>query len=146
MRIARQERRRGHDLTRLAIAALRDLAVEPSLLDLVAGRCCADRLDRRDLGVANAVDGRDARTGGDTVDMHSAGAAQCHPATKLRAGHPKHVAQHPQKRGITVDINGASDTIDLIVLGTAPPNYSRESAIVNLVRRARTPYAESRRD
>ena len=44
-----EQRRGGHDLARLAIAALRHLAVEPGLLDLGAGRRRADRLDGRDL-------------------------------------------------------------------------------------------------
>src|SRR5262249_58891223 len=48
MRVARKQRRSGHDLARLAVAALNDLAVEPGLLDLGAGRGRADRLDRRD--------------------------------------------------------------------------------------------------
>src|ERR1700704_935965 len=56
MRVARQQRRSRHDLARLAVAALNDLTVEPRLLALGARRCRADRLDRRDLGGADAVD------------------------------------------------------------------------------------------
>src|SRR4051794_1717996 len=44
---ARQQRRSGHDLARLAVTALNDLAVEPGLLDPGAHGGCADRLDRR---------------------------------------------------------------------------------------------------
>jgi hypothetical protein len=32
------------------------------------------------------------------VEVHGAGAAEYHAATKLRASHAKHVAQHPQER------------------------------------------------
>src|SRR5712671_4788869 len=60
MWIARQQRRGGHDLARLAVAALHDLAVEPGLLDLGARRRRAYRLDRGDLGTADAVDGSNA--------------------------------------------------------------------------------------
>src|SRR6202011_2203870 len=56
MRVAGEERRSGHDLARLAVAALNDLPVEPGLLDLGACRRRADRLDRCDLGSADAVD------------------------------------------------------------------------------------------
>src|SRR5262244_4261419 len=56
MRIARKQRRSGHDLARLAVAALNDLAVEPGLLELGARRGRADGLDRCDLGTADAVD------------------------------------------------------------------------------------------
>ena len=51
MRIACKQRRRRHDLARLAVAALQDFAVEPGFLDLGAGRRRADRLDRRDRDV-----------------------------------------------------------------------------------------------
>src|ERR1700719_522421 len=57
MRIARKQSRSRHDLARLAVPALHDLPVEPSLLDLGARRGRADRLDRRDRGRADAVDG-----------------------------------------------------------------------------------------
>src|ERR1043165_7084677 len=59
-RIAGEQRRGGHDLPRLAVAALDALTIEPGLLDPGAGRSCADRLDGRDLGCADAVDRRDA--------------------------------------------------------------------------------------
>ena len=110
--VAGEERRSGHDLARLAVAALNDLAVEPGLLDLGAGRRCADCLDRRDLGVADAVDGGDAGTGGDAVDMHGAGAAERHAAAELRAGHAEHVAQHPEKWRVAVDIDALPAAVD----------------------------------
>src|SRR5262245_51955854 len=112
-RVAREQRRSGHDLARLAVAALRDLAVEPGLLDLGAPRCRADCLDGRDLGAADAVDGSDAGTSGDSVHMHGASAAERHAAAKLRASHAKHVAQHPQKRSITVNVDRTIDAVDL---------------------------------
>src|SRR5262245_60113272 len=95
MRSARQQRGGGHDLARLAVAALHDLAVEPGPLDLGACRCRADRLDGRDLRAADAVDWRNAGTNGDAVEVHGASAAQRHAAAELRAGHAEHVAQHP---------------------------------------------------
>jgi hypothetical protein len=36
MPVARKQRRSGHDLARLAVTALNDLAVEPGLLNLAA--------------------------------------------------------------------------------------------------------------
>src|SRR3984893_11933807 len=76
MWVARKQRRRGHDLARLAVPALNDLPVEPGLLDLGAHRCRADCLDRGDLGGADAVDRGDAGTDGGAVDMHGARAAE----------------------------------------------------------------------
>src|SRR5437879_6758057 len=43
-----EQRRRGHDLAGLAIAALRHLERDPGLLDLLAGRSSTDALDRGD--------------------------------------------------------------------------------------------------
>src|SRR5258708_14332415 len=51
-----EQRRGGHDLAGLAIAALRHLQLDPGLLNLLAGGRGADALDRRD---ALAGHGRD---------------------------------------------------------------------------------------
>src|SRR5262249_12144239 len=105
-------RRSGHDLARLAVAALNDLAVEPGLLELGARRGRADGLDRCDLGTADAVDRGDAGTGGDAVHMHGAGAAQRHAAAELGAGHAEHVAHDPKERRVTVDIDAMGVAVD----------------------------------
>src|SRR5215510_6157560 len=68
MWVAGKERRRGHDLARLAVAALDHFPVEPGLLDLGPRRCRADRLDGGDLGAADAVDRGDAGARGITLD------------------------------------------------------------------------------
>src|SRR5262249_16814066 len=78
VRLASQQRRGGHDLSRLAVAALDDFMIEPGLLDPGSGsRPASTRpahpLDRRYLRAADAVDRGDAGTGGDTVDVHGAG-------------------------------------------------------------------------
>src|SRR5215813_6943440 len=93
MRVAREQRRSGHDLAGLAVAALHDLAIEPGLLDPGARRGRADRFDRRDRGAADAIDRSDAGADGDAVKMHGAGAAQCHAAAELRSGHTEDIAQ-----------------------------------------------------
>src|SRR6267154_318714 len=58
--LGREQRRRGHDLAGLAIAALRDLQVDPGLLDLPAGGRGADGLDRGDALARRGSDRRDA--------------------------------------------------------------------------------------
>src|SRR5215510_10403600 len=112
LRLARKECRSGHDLARLAVAALRDLAIDPGLLDPGARRGRADRLDGGDLGAADAVDRGDAGTRRLAADMHRAGAAQRHAAAEFRAGHAEHVAQHPEERGIAVDIDAVRAAVD----------------------------------
>src|SRR6187399_199222 len=95
MRIARQQRRGGHDLSRLTVAALNDLMVEPRLLDFCTGRRRADGFNRRNRRPFDAINWRDARPCRDAVDMHRAGAAQRRAATEFRTGHAEHVAQDP---------------------------------------------------
>src|SRR5262245_5690445 len=112
MRVPRKQRRSGHDLARLAVPALHDIEVEPGLLDSGGRRCRAEGLDGRDLGLADADDRGDTRTGGVAVDMHRAGTAQRHAAAELGAGHAEHVAQHPQERGVAVDVDRPVDAID----------------------------------
>jgi hypothetical protein len=43
--------------------------------------------------------------------MDSASAAECHSATELRPGHAEHVAQYPEQRGVTINV----DTMRLAV-------------------------------
>src|SRR5262249_45935372 len=71
-----------------------------------------DGLDGRDLGGADAVDRGDTRPGGVAVDMHRAGTAQRHAAAELGARHAEHVAQHPQERGVAVNVDRPVDAID----------------------------------
>src|SRR5262249_10239178 len=94
---------RWHEIDEQQMVAIRSpgrrplhyLAVEPRLLNLRAGRSCADRLDRCDFRGANALDRGDTRACGSAVDMDRAGAAQCHTSTECCAGQAKHVAQLP---------------------------------------------------
>src|SRR5258706_6212126 len=58
--LAGEQRCRRHDLARLAVAALRDLQLDPRLLDLFPGGRGADRLDRRDAFSNSSGDGRNA--------------------------------------------------------------------------------------
>ena len=44
--------------------------------------------------------------------MHGASAVKPHAAPKLRSRHSEHVAQHPQKRCVAVDIDAVSLPID----------------------------------
>jgi hypothetical protein len=86
--------------------------IEPGPLNLGARHGLADRFDRCDLGDADAVDRSDARTGGNAIDMHGAGAAQRHAATELRASHAQDIAQHPEEWGVAVDIDAVGVAVD----------------------------------
>src|SRR5881396_496551 len=80
-----EQRRCGHDLARLAIAALRYLQVDPGLLDLFAGWRGTDRLDRGDAFAGRRGDRRDARAHRLAVDVDRARAAQRHAAAEFPA-------------------------------------------------------------
>src|ERR1700730_8375262 len=112
MRVACQQRRSGHDLARLAVAALHHLPVEPGLLDFPAHRGRADRLDCLDFGGANTVDRSDTGTSGDAVNVYSASAAERLAAAELRARHAQQVAQDPEERRVAVHIDAVCGPVD----------------------------------
>src|SRR5262249_38856440 len=96
--------------------------VEPGFLDRSAGLRRADRLDSRDRRAADAVDRGNTGTRRNAVEMHRAGATQCHAAAELRAGHAQHVAQHPEQWRVAIDVDGANGAIDPdIVRHDSPP-------------------------
>src|SRR6266850_2860247 len=113
MRLVLEQCRGRHDLAGLAVSALRDLMVEPSLLDLRTDRCRTNCLDRGDFGLAYAVDRRDAGTDGGTVEMHGTGAAQRHATAELRARHAEHVTQNPQQRRVPIDVDAARGSVNV---------------------------------
>ena len=76
-------------------------------------RRLADRLDRGDRTIADVVDRSLAGADRPAVEMHGAGAAKRLAATELGPGHAEHVAQHPQKRGVAVDIDLMRCAVDL---------------------------------
>src|SRR5438093_898854 len=103
----RQERRRLHDLARLAVAALRHLLGDPRLLEgmLPLG---VEPLDRRDLLSGGLGEGRLARPHRRAVEVDGARAALGDPAAELGAGQLQPLADDPQERcrGIGVDHEG----------------------------------------
>jgi len=99
-----QQRHRGHDLSGLAVAALRHIFFHPGLLHWMAS-VGGQPLDGRDFFPGYARNLRDARARGFAVDVHGTRAAQSHPAAKLCAGHIQRVAQHPQERHVRADIH-----------------------------------------
>ena len=111
--IGRQQGRSRHDLAGLAVAALHDFEIEPGVLDFRAGRRVPDRLDRGDLGIADAVDGGDAGADRLAVLLHRTGAALRDAAAEFRSGHAENVAQHPEQRRIAVSIDAMRRPVDI---------------------------------
>src|SRR5882762_10303408 len=107
-----EQRRCGHDLAGLAVAALRHLQLDPGLLDLLASGGGTNGLDRSDALAGRGRDRRDARAHRLAVEVDRARAAQSEAATEFRAGHSEHIAQHPEQRRVVVDIDAAGFAVD----------------------------------
>src|SRR6185437_13604296 len=110
--IALEKSYRRHDLARLAIAALNDFDIEPSLLDLGSAFGLADRFDGGDLLANNVGHGRDARADRTAVEVDGACSAQGNTTAELRSGQADDVAQYPQKWHVVRNIEVLRLTVD----------------------------------
>src|SRR5438034_10767147 len=99
-----------HDHARLAVAALRDLMVDPGLLNR-GKSALAKRFDRRDLSPDDGTDGSDATALDVAIDMHGACAALGNAAAEFRSGQSNFIADDPQERSIRFDV----EVVDLAV-------------------------------
>src|SRR5271154_1621048 len=111
MGIVRDERNRGHDLPRLAIAALRRVGLDPRLLH------------RAQLFLAKALDSQDRPAGGDAyrsdarprrlaVDEDGAGAAEPRAAAEFCPDHAEFVAKRPQEGHVRLDVDRELPPVD----------------------------------
>jgi hypothetical protein len=94
-----EQRRRGHQLTGLAVAALRDVVLDPSRLQRMQSSVFArESFDRRDLLPGDCAQRHRARAGRHAIEVHRARAALGDAAAVFRADEPEVIAQHPQER------------------------------------------------
>src|SRR5271154_1414542 len=82
LRLFCEQRDCGHNLSRLAVAALGNVFFDPGYLYWV-GAVGRESFDRGDFLSAYARDRRDARARGFAVDVHGASAAESHPAAEF---------------------------------------------------------------
>ena len=75
----------GHDLSGLAVAALRDVFFHPGLLNGMAA-IGGETFDGGDFFTRDAGDRGDAGTRGFAIDVHGTGSAERHAAAKFRTG------------------------------------------------------------
>jgi hypothetical protein len=90
-----QERSRLHDLTGLAIAALRDIEVAPSFLNRMIARRM-ETLDGRDLPVGHVGNRGDTGAYGLLVDKDGASTAEGLAAAKLGASQSHLITEKPK--------------------------------------------------
>ena len=103
-RVAGEERRGGHQLTGLAVAALRHVELQPRLLQRMRA-IGGEPFDGRHLPRADRRDGVWQARGRGAVQLHRAGAALADAAAELRPLQLEDVAQHPQQRHFGRDIH-----------------------------------------
>ena len=99
-----QESRSCHEHATLAVAALRDLLFNPSLLQSTGFVGCAQRFDGFDVGSCNTGHRGDARSDGLAVFVDGAGTARCDATTEFGAGEVEGVSQNPEQGHLGVDV------------------------------------------
>src|SRR5215471_11939209 len=87
LRILGEQRSGGHDLSRLAVTALRNVELDPGALHRVAV-VARQTLDGNDVLAARGAHRGYAGTHRRTLQMHGAGTAQCHPTAVFGAREP----------------------------------------------------------
>src|SRR6185312_5815648 len=111
LRVGGEERRGRHDLSRLTVAALRDVLLHPSLLQ-AAAMLVGQPFDGGHRTAGGGGDRRLARADRPAVQMHGAGAALSHAATELGARQADRIAEDPEERGIGGDSYGLRPPIE----------------------------------
>ena len=102
-----------HDLTRLAVAALRHLFIDPGLLyGVQSGISVVHAFDGRALLPDSRRCRRHTGTYGRAVHVHGACAALCDATAEFCAGQADVIADDPQQRGRRIDIDRMRLAID----------------------------------
>jgi hypothetical protein len=99
MRLFMEQRSGGHDHAGLAIAALRNVFLNPSALTRMFRRG-PEAFNRSEVLVVRLGDWNLAGTDSSAEVMHGASAANAYAAAVFCAGQLKKIAQHPEKRHV----------------------------------------------
>src|SRR5258708_32715795 len=116
-----------HDLSGLAVAALRNVDFDPGALHRV-GVVGGEALSGCDMLAFDAGQRRDTGADGATVEMDSAGAAECHAAAEFCPGQTKRIANDPQQRRGGIVIHGNRFSIQGEGSHEAPPGKESPTA------------------
>src|SRR5213593_3263084 len=112
MRVLGQECCGGHDLARLAEAALRYAELDPRLLTRMAA-VVRQPLDGGDPGERRHADVGDARARGAPIEMDRTGTALRDAAAELRPLEAQNVAQDPQQGHVAVYVDSVQTAVDV---------------------------------
>src|SRR5262245_2843629 len=105
LRLLLEQRRHRHDHAGLAVAALRHVMLDPRLLHRVQRAVLGEPFDGRDLLAVGLADRQRARAHCLPVDVNRAGSALRDAAAVLGSGHAELLADHPQERGVRLDVD-----------------------------------------
>jgi hypothetical protein len=107
-----QEGYRRHDLSGLAITALRNVKLLPCNLDGMSS-VGGQTFNGRNFGADRSHDGQGAGSPGCSIDMDVTGAALANSTRELGAREAYHIPQNPQKRRFRLHVQGMLSTVDL---------------------------------
>jgi len=106
-RLRREQRGGGHELTRLAVAALRNVELTPRALQWMFARR-VEPLDGRDLRLTDVRHRDLTRPRRLSVVVNGTGAALADAAAVLGADEPERIPQDPEQRSIRRDVDRVS--------------------------------------
>jgi AcrR family transcriptional regulator len=107
-----EQRDRAHDLSGLAVAALRDLFIEPSLLNGMQLAVLFEPLDG-DNWSGNAADRIGAGADGLSIDEHGACTTHGDAAAEFWPGYASQIAQGPEQRHVGLGIEFEVFSVDV---------------------------------
>src|SRR6266403_3373463 len=112
LRLLLEKRSHRHDHSGLTISALRNVVVDPGLLDFVQRAVGGQTFDRGDLFAAGIADQYATGAHRNAVDVDRAGPALCYAATVFGASQADIFPDRPKQRRIRLDIHVESFAID----------------------------------
>ena len=97
LRIFFEEHGGAHDLTGLAVAALRNIDFNPGTLEGM-GKIGREAFDGRNVFAFDSGEWSDTRADGFAFEMDGAGAAKRHAASEFGSSETERIANDPEKR------------------------------------------------
>src|SRR5438094_657524 len=106
LRFFAQQGNCSHHLSGLTITALRNGVVLPRGDDYFRCQVTVYKaFDGREISSFGRLEWKRAGASGPAINMNRAGSAQCHAAAELRPYVIEFIANHPEQRSISVEIN-----------------------------------------
>jgi hypothetical protein len=107
-----EQRNRLHVLARLTVAALRNVVLNPRLLNGMEA-VCSDAFNGCDIGACHGAHRRDAGANGFAVVVHGTSAAERYAASKLGSREHENIAEIPEQTHLRVADEGSIDPVYL---------------------------------